>query len=271
MKYESDDEELMPRAFMVEEEELNIKEGPPTTGEDYLKMVRREAKNYPEIVISNINPREFDKNQSRWYFQNLPKILKAPPGFEPKIIWQKKFLKYFEKLQKKLEYLISIKNKNIEFNKLNVKLPSIKDSKKWKYFCFGTSKKLTEEKNSEQNNQPLLKIILNLKEIDIITLIDYQIQWLNELVDSILKEILKNENFLIIIPTNRWLWLFALFSRLHKPLNADTASSLRQLLRLCCNIRYRMKNPLDPQLAAINIIIIIIAKYFGQQEPEEEI
>lgn len=40
MKYESDDEELMPRAFMVEEGELNIKEGPPTTGEDYLKMVR---------------------------------------------------------------------------------------------------------------------------------------------------------------------------------------------------------------------------------------
>jgi hypothetical protein len=36
---------------------------PPATAEEYLRMVRREARRCPPVVVSNIDPRQFDSKQ----------------------------------------------------------------------------------------------------------------------------------------------------------------------------------------------------------------
>jgi len=52
--------------------------------------------------------------------------------------------------------------------------------------------------------------------------------------------------------------------------SADSASALRQLLRIVCEFRANLSNPRHPALPSLNIIITVVAKYFGQQEPDSE-
>lgn len=76
-------------------------------------------------------------------------------------------------------------------------------------------------------------------------------------------------------------WLYALLSRLDKPIDADMASALRSLLRRLAEDRCRLvrspscacacrsswpvqESQQDQALPALNILITIIAKYFGQ-------
>ncbi len=74
------------------------------------------------------------------------------------------------------------------------------------------------------------------------------------------------------LTSNRGMWLYALLSRLEKPLYRDTVAHLRQLLRVCCHQRRLLAE--DANLAAnehcrladLNTIISICGLYFGQSE-----
>jgi len=85
-------------------------------------------------------------------------------------------------------------------------------------------------------------------------------------------------------------WLYALLARTEKPLHRDTASSIRQLYRRCCALRYQLSLtsgavPLastasansaeddantavkfQNELASLNVLISICGSYFGQGE-----
>ena len=85
-------------------------------------------------------------------------------------------------------------------------------------------------------------------------------------------------------------WLYALLARTEKPLHRDTASSIRQLYRRCCALRYQLSLttgavPLSSsapvtsaeddantavkfqnELASLNVLISICGSYFGQGE-----
>lgn len=64
-------------------------------------------------------------------------------------------------------------------------------------------------------------------------------------------------------------WLFALLGRLEKPLDSDTASSLRSLLRRLTHERAKLTLSTDPQLPSLNILIAIVGNFFGQRAPDE--
>ncbi len=163
---------LLPRAFAVEGE-LGPDSGPPTTGLDYLRQVRWEAKRVPHVVLSDIDPRDFDDRQTT-YAQLPPKMAAAPPGLAPDPVWEKKFLTSFEELQQELqEYYNQHKSKHLGQKLSNLfastttttspSLPPIKDDTAWKRFCLGSKPK--EGREPIPPNRPSLSIILQLDHV----------------------------------------------------------------------------------------------------------
>lgn len=70
-------------------------------------------------------------------------------------------------------------------------------------------------------------------------------------------------------------WIYALLTRVEKPLHRDVVASLRQLFRRCCKLRAQLVvdegNPaFDESLASLNLIIAITGNYFGQNESIKE-
>jgi hypothetical protein len=68
------------------------------------------------------------------------------------------------------------------------------------------------------------------------------------------------------LPLPRAQWLFALASRLEKPLHADTAACFRGVLRHCAALRARVADSGDPLLPRLNVLIAVAGAYFGQDE-----
>lgn len=93
---EESDDELMPKAFLVDGE-MPLEDGPPTNGLEYLRRVRWEAKQSPKIVVSSIDPRMYDANQTRTWLP--PKIPEAPIEYLPSKEWEEDFLNSFKKLR----------------------------------------------------------------------------------------------------------------------------------------------------------------------------
>ncbi|KAH3745563.1 actin gamma 1 [Pelomyxa schiedti] len=57
-------------------------------------------------------------------------------------------------------------------------------------------------------------------------------------------------------------WVFTLLARVDEPLDPDTASDARAILRSLCESRARIKSPEDVLLAHLNVVITILGKVF---------
>eukprot|EP01120_Amphizonella_sp_Union-15-10_P000874 TRINITY_DN10925_c0_g1_i1.p1 TRINITY_DN10925_c0_g1~~TRINITY_DN10925_c0_g1_i1.p1 ORF type:complete len:119 (-),score=19.77 TRINITY_DN10925_c0_g1_i1:301-657(-) len=97
----------LPPAFEISEEtDLGPPSGPPTNGLEYLKSVRWEAKQLPNVFVSNINPRDYDEKQTRY---GIPPPV--PKGcLEPNKKWKKEFIESFKNLRQRIESLRKHKN-----------------------------------------------------------------------------------------------------------------------------------------------------------------
>ena len=68
-------------------------------------------------------------------------------------------------------------------------------------------------------------------------------------------------------------WLYSLLVRLKKPLTQDISSVLRDLVLFCSRQRRRIAasemEDKDENIAALNLFICLVAKYFGQGDLED--
>lgn len=70
----------------------------------------------------------------------------------------------------------------------------------------------------------------------------------------------------------RWFWLYALLSRIHRPLHDTTSAAVRSLFLHCSELRSDFSNQVltghfsDDTLPQINLILSISGVYFGQDE-----
>jgi len=248
--YSEDEDDFRVEVFHVDGESAPS-EGPPTSGEEYLRRVRWEANRCPGIVVSDIDPKEFIQNRSQSYFVLPDPIASPPEGFAPSIEWEQIFLEDFIFLIEDLEKLHQVERENKSFA---ISLPSTRNEDNWYKICFG--KRSEQEANLIENTTdrrypPLLGIILQLDMLSVQQLIHYQTNWIED-EDNITK----------------WsaLWLFGLFARCPKPVNADVAFDIRRLLRIATKKRASLTDSKDELLPALNILITIAAKYYGQQE-----
>jgi len=131
--YDDDEEEIRYGALPVDGESAPS-DGPPTTGEEYLRRVRWESNQCPGIVVSNIDPSNFAEHQSNNYFRILEPIVAPPNGFAPPKIWEQQFLEDFHELvEKHMEYIYS-QRENIPPPPLE--LPPIKEEGQWHRFLL---------------------------------------------------------------------------------------------------------------------------------------
>ena len=69
------------------------------------------------------------------------------------------------------------------------------------------------------------------------------------------------------IDMNQALWFYSLMSVVEKPLHPDIESSMRSFVLVCSKQRSRQNNRKTREL---DLIICIVAKYFGQADLADE-
>ncbi|XP_043499602.1 gem-associated protein 2 isoform X1 [Polistes fuscatus] len=231
-------------AFYVEDiEDIDLKQ-PPKSGEDYIKRVILEAKQYADTVVADINPELCKKPTMD--IHHLPGCVKAPSSLIPIIKWQERQVENFKDLKL---YVIQmqdrIKSSKREWKPQETQLPDIDDKEGWINYCSN------ESRDDKENHSPTLTTIISMKQ----PLIEQVLEYLIEYVQTQGK-----------LPFKIGQWLYALLVVLHLPLNPDTCSWLRSLARICSIIRANSKKLEEHEIAALNLFICLVARYYRQMD-----
>ena len=107
-------------------------------------------------------------------------------------------------------------------------------------------------------DQPSLNLILSLPSQVCEQVLEYLVSWLH----------------LTTWRHEVGVWLYSLLVRLDKPLTPDVGSLLRDLVLICASLRRNIADDIsggdhDETVAALNLFICIVAKYFGQADLED--
>ncbi|CAB4412459.1 unnamed protein product [Rhizophagus irregularis] len=142
--------------------------------------------------------------------------------------WEKIFLMKFDLIRQGLEKHI---RKNLKISE----------------FCRG--KGLENEGDVNEMTLPRVSIVSRIDQTTTITLLLYHTKWLS--------------NGITIAQSQ---WLFALLLRVDKLLTPNQMATLRQLCKKCIQIRQKTDEEDLITLASLDMIIIIVRKYFGQKD-----
>ncbi|RIB01326.1 survival motor neuron interacting protein 1-domain-containing protein [Gigaspora rosea] len=265
----------------------NTANKPPSSGEEYLRMVQMEANKIPDIFVANkpiqnnniaINYKSNQVKLAGWAkrgWANSQSVSVEEQDKKNREIglineeWENAFLRRFESLRESLQrYIIKTSKGTKLSNKSSlfppVKLPNKKDEAGWLKFCYGLEvlnhESLTtkvSENNDNENYEtaammlPFLNIISRLNQPTTISLLFYHTKWLDGGIT-----ITKSQ------------WLFALFVKVDKLVTPNQMAILRSVCRKCIDIRQNldMFDVEDPILASLNMIITIVRRYFGQRD-----
>ncbi|KAG6433366.1 hypothetical protein SASPL_104977 [Salvia splendens] len=256
---DSDEEYSIQRPAFSVTGEPDFDSGPPLDGLEYLRRVRWEAARIPKVKVVKFNK---VKEQSV-YMPQIPDVIKCPEKLLPLKQWEDSFLSDFSQLRE-------------AFARLDLEDPSAETSAKEEFLNQMVESDNTSEKfvslesvdgsciseTSDANSSPSSpQSSIDLPTLSAILKMDSaaRTSLLKKRVNSVLNvDILANKDSL---------WLFALCVGLDCPLHADTSAALRSLLRKCASLR-AAKTEVDDQVIALNILVTITGKYFGQLERE---
>jgi hypothetical protein len=118
--------------------------------------------------------------------------------------------------------------------------------------------------------EPTTSLLLQFDQVMTQRVLTYHISWLEDSLS---------------MTRSQAQWLYALLTRLEKPIHRDTESLIRQLYRRCCQLRKDLslrqsamdmvseadRLGLDQSVAELNMMIAITGKYFGQGEHDRSI
>ncbi|XP_046583958.1 gem-associated protein 2-like [Haliotis rubra] len=280
MQTESDiaDNDIIPQAFTVDDNDdnfdLNI---PPTTGNEYLRRVRQEARECSQVVVAPIDGKAFSSKQTVKY-KEPSSCIPAPRGLAPSPAWEKMQVADFAELRQKLLRFRAMLNSG-ELNVKKPTLPSSNDAESWCRLCFDRLKirsvlSSSQEEGMEamvegempagvykdqpaapsqtsmQGTPPLLSIVLYMDQTTVIKVLEFHVNWLEATGFT----------------THQGRWFYALLASLQKPLLPEACSVIRDLARLCSNLRATLVSQEDPKLLELNLLICLVAKYFEQND-----
>ncbi|XP_026420070.1 uncharacterized protein LOC113316051 isoform X1 [Papaver somniferum] len=102
---ESDDEyDSIKRPAFYVEGDPDFDSGPPEDGLEYLRRVRYEAAQIPNVKVVKVDKSKLDKEQTK-YMPEIPDIAKCPPHLQPSKEWEDAFLADFSELRQALPHL----------------------------------------------------------------------------------------------------------------------------------------------------------------------
>lgn len=226
---------------------------PPQDVQEYLWRVRLEAGEIPDVVVSDVDPRRFDAQQT----SNMPALQhfaaqETAKERLPTTTWRTELLADFAELRQLIARWEDIgppkRERGDEILRTNV--PRMSDEDGWIAFFFG---KPGAEANA---TPPHLRLLLQFDQVLTRRLLDYHAAWLSD-------------GELGVLSRARAVWIYALLARLDKPVHATVAATIRQILRSCWTMRCEMEGPTETQLKALNILIVIAGDFFGQLDEAE--
>ena len=279
-------EDLMSAALFVEECE-GEDEGAPQDGMAYLRAVRAERKQCPNTVTaSNLPPlpRTTPKEQKakaevKVIGENVyggmatevqdERVVGAgrvkvppPPGCCPGVAWQRKQVKQFSQLRLKMgKHVTFVKSKGEK----PTKVPDKQNEALWCHLMMGGRvwQEVLAEREEEgrivqddvKGESPTVTFLTSIPVHVCETLLDYLTTW---------------------VASTGWKegygpWIYAVLTRLEKPLTPDVGSKLRDLALECSFIReylaqQRTEDVTDGGIATMNLFICLVSRYFDQTD-----
>eukprot|EP01104_Vermistella_antarctica_P019893 TRINITY_DN811_c0_g8_i4.p1 TRINITY_DN811_c0_g8~~TRINITY_DN811_c0_g8_i4.p1 ORF type:complete len:343 (-),score=59.33 TRINITY_DN811_c0_g8_i4:64-1092(-) len=241
---------------------------PPATGEEYLRRVKYEARHLcPSVVVAkNIvkSTRDDDARHTNHYLQQFlaPTFPNTPDALLPHSEWRLAFISSFSELRQRFARSMPSVRKQHQGEE-RVRLPGPRDSSGWRVFCFGNA--------SEGGHDPTPFILASMSELTTKTVLQGMVKWMCAEEKKASKGTSKFPEEVV------WRWMFALLTRLEKPLDSETAASLRDFARYCSNLRVVLSVGFGfggdgssgcyddvPKLSVLNVMITIVMGYFKQ-------
>jgi len=288
-------DDLGQKALAVSSDDTDEESGPPMDGMAYLKQVIKERKRIADTVVADIDPGKISKPSTDLFAGAGRSKPLVAPEYTPSIRWQNQQVSEFSDARLKVTRHKSLLASKGEKEK-PLKLPDKENEMLWCLFCYGKSvwNLISESKasrssnedpeeakilksvvdSSETGNPPSLRVIMSMPVHVVERVLEYQISWLS---------------------VTGWRaeygsWFYSLLCRVEKPLHPDLGSVLRDLVLHCSQERAKLveksakidkakfatvKNgesakddqdelPFDKEIAAFNLFICLVAKYFDQ-------
>jgi len=281
LKFKSEDDntgtdDLMAAALYVDTNDKDDDdERPPQDGMAYLRQVIKERKRVPDTVTAVAPKRKLDNSSSsNTTTSTSPSSMLAgrhkaapPVGCCPGPTWQREQVKQFSEVRAKLARHIKLTKACGDQEKQ--KIPDKKNEALWCHLMLGgevwdivvksreEEEDITKGKTDVTGEAPKLGFVTALPVFVCEQVLEYVVSWLT---------------------VTGWKpeygpWVYALLTRLEKPLTPDVGSSLRDLALFCAQERVKIASKVacietggvpDDNIAALNLFICLVAKYFDQ-------
>jgi len=229
---------------------------PPGDGLEYLRRVRYEARGLPTVIrkAPPTSPAPDDSPPA-----SLPQPLPpSPRRWIPDAGWEEQLISSFDHLACTLRRAAEGGAFRRQPPPGGPALPPIADSVGWETFCMGS-------KGMGASGQPPLVSSVGRLE-----------QRASLAVLQVLHSRLERDGQM---PPQLARWIYALLLRLERALPSDGAAILRALLRTCAELRSQLEaspaaeaaeeEEAVQQAAALNTILCIVGRYFGQASEGE--
>ncbi len=216
----------------------------PSTAEEYLRMVRQEAAQVPDVVSKAV---ESSKSSSKSTFDQLAaqfeEVAFCRDDLMPSAEWEDCFLEFFASVRE--NYTRALASRSRLGASKNAKLPPSADEHQWLDLCFrGRSQPPTLSHIAKTDSRLRIEILWTLA--------------------NILK---KEKDDEALMRGQGGSWLFSLLVATDKPADPDTAAALRSIVRSLCARRAVLADAKTEELATLNILITVVGTFFGQLEP----
>lgn len=216
------------QALPVDDTPPDFFSGPPTTPEEYLRRVRHEARQLPDIMTSHVVPDAYNDRRTRVRLPVKPALPDAPEFAQPKREWISQFLRDFAELQGALQCDdMDCDPRGIESLLAHTNLGTAHDS--------------------------TLTAAL-LRSLDQVSTARFLCQRISKVQGS---SLLQEQDAM---------WLYGLLARLEKPVDASVSASMQALYRHLVHLRAKAPDRLAQELPWLNILIVIVGACFGQDE-----
>ncbi|XP_060086185.1 gem-associated protein 2-like [Ylistrum balloti] len=258
MEDDSSDEDLMQPALLVDGEELGDEfdlDVPPTSGSEYLKRVRQEAKGCPKVVVAQVDQARFRQTV---LINQATSCLPAPRGFAFDLAWQRTQVANFAHLRQNLARQKALRKKHSIVEQKT--LPAGNDVEGWCRLCFGRLQPpgsrpqevvLEEgEDQTETGTLPFLSIVMAMDQSVLVKVLEYHVNWFEATGFT----------------ERQGCWFYALLACLQKPLIPEACSLLRSLARGAANLRATLDSADNPHLVPLNLFICLVSHYFDQSD-----
>ena len=275
LKFQRDEEEegdgpdLMSAALYVEEADEEEEEDgrPPQDGMAYLRQVMKERKRVPDTVtVEYAGPAKTAKMSGGGRDREKEA---APPGWAPGSAWQREQMAEFSSVRLRVARHAQLARDTGEAGRGVHNVPDKRNEALWCHLMVGGEvwrqvkhSREDPEDGSEARpevtgEEPRLNFLVSVPVHVCAQVLQYLLSWL---------------------AVTGWRsqygpWLYSLLVRLEKPLDPDVGSSLRDLVLLCARERKSLatsgEENKEETIAALNLFICLVAKYFGQGDLED--